>query len=143
MVGGRGAKAKGSDYERALAAYFNKAFNLDAYRTPLSGGGRAEALPDLCGTPGIAVEAKRTERLSLHDFMSQAVKNAGSDLPVVITRRSRQPLEHSYVFMRLNEWAQLYRAFLSQQGYAPSTQPTQTDQDLTRKDDPAPWEEKS
>ena len=76
--------------------------------------------------------------------MQQAVKNCGSDLPVVITRRNKQSLENSYVFMRLHEWMALYRAFLTQQGYAPSSQPQpETDQDLTRKDDPALWHEKS
>lgn len=143
MVSGRGAKQKGDRYERDLAEYFNQECGLSSHRTPLSGGGRKEALADLLGTPGIAIEAKRVEKVNINDFMQQAVKNCGQDLPVVITRRSKQTLENSYVFMRLHEWMALYRAFLSQQGYAPSTQPTETDQDLTRKDDPAPWEEKS
>ena len=143
MVSGRGAKQKGDKYERDLAQYFNQECGLSSHRTPLSGGGRKEALADLLGTPGIAIEAKRVEKVNINDFMQQAVKNCGQDLPVVITRRSKQTLENSYVFMRLHEWMALYRAFLSQQGYAPSTQPTETDQDLTRKDDPAPWEEKS
>ena len=143
MVSGRGAKQKGDKYERDLAEFFNKECGLSSHRTPLSGGGRKEALADLLGTPGIAIEAKRVEKVNINDFMQQAVKNCGGDLPVVITRRSKQTLENSYVFMRLHEWMALYRAFLSQQGYAPSTQPTETDQDLTRKDDPAPWEEKN
>ena len=143
MVSGRGAKQKGDRYERDLAEYFNQECGLSSHRTPLSGGGRKEALADLLGTPGIAIEAKRVEKVNINDFMQQAVRNCGQDLPVVITRRSKQTLENSYVFMRLHEWMALYRAFLSQQGYAPSTQPPETDQDLTRKDDPAPWEEKS
>ena len=143
MVSGRGAKQKGDRYERDLAEYFNQECGLSSHRTPLSGGGRKEALADLLGTPGIAIEAKRVEKVNINDFMQQAVRNCGQDLPVVITRRSKQTLENSYVFMRLHEWMALYRAFLSQQGYAPSTQPTETDQDLTRKDDPAPWDEKS
>lgn len=137
-------KAKGSRYERDLAEYFNEQCGISSHRTPLSGGGRKEALADLCGTPGVAIEAKRTEKININDYMQQAVKNCGSDLPVVITRRNKQSLENSYVFMRLHEWMALYRAFLTQQGYAPSSQPQpETDQDLTRKDDPAPWHEKS
>ena len=143
MVSGRGAKQKGDRYERDLAEYFNQECGLSSHRTPLSGGGRKEALADLLGTPGIAIEAKRVEKVNINDFMQQAVRNCGQDLPVVITRRSKQTLENSYVFMRLHEWMALYRAFLSQQGYAPSTQPTETDQDLTRKDAPAPWDEKN
>ena len=143
MVSGRGAKQKGDKYERDLANYCNEQCGLSSHRTPRSGGGRKEALADLLGTPGIAIEAKRVEKVNINDFMQQAVKNCGQDLPVVITRRSKQTLENSYVFMRLHEWMALYRAFLSQQGYAPSTQPRETDQDLTRKDNHAPWEEKS
>jgi len=143
MVSGRGAKQKGDKYERDLAEYFNAECGLSSHRTPLSGGGRKEALADLLGTPGIAIEAKRVEKVNINEFMQQAVKNCGQDLPVVITRRSKQTLENSYVFMRLHEWMALYRAFLTQQGYTPSNQPPETDQDLTRKDDPAPWEEKS
>jgi len=142
MVSGRGAKQKGDRYERDLAEYFNEECGLSSHRTPLPGGGRKEALADLLGTPGIAIEAKRTEKIAINDYMQQAVKNCGQDLPVVITRRSRQSTENSYVFMRLHEWMHLYRAFLDNQGYAPSTKPTETDQNLTRKEDP-PWGEKS
>lgn len=142
MVSGRGAKAKGDKYERELSAYFNSECGINSHRTPLSGGGRKEALADLLGTPGIAIEAKRTEKVQLADFMTQAVKNCGADLPVVITRKNQQAIEDSYVFMQLKEWMDLYRAFLVQQGYTPSGQPTETDQTTTRKDD-APWDEKN
>lgn len=143
MVSGRGAKAKGDKYERELAEYFNRECGISSHRTPLSGGGRKEALADLLGTPGIAIEAKRTEKVQLADFMTQAVKNCGADLPVVITRKNQQAIEDSYVFMQLKEWMDLYRAFLSQQGYTPSDQPPETDQNTTRKDAPAPWEERN
>jgi len=142
MVSGRGAKQKGDKYERDLAEYFNQECGLSSHRTPLSGGGRKEALADLLGTPGIAIEAKRTEKIAINDYMQQAVKNCGQDLPVVITRRSRQTTENSYVFMRLHEWMHLYRAFLANQGYAPSTPEPETDQ-TPRKEDASPWEEKS
>ena len=141
MVSGRGAKAKGDKYERELATYFNAECGLNSHRTPLSGGGRKEALADLLGTPGIAIEAKRTEKINLADFMAQATKNCGADLPVVITRKNQQSIEDSYVFMQLREWMDLYRAFLTQQGYT-HDQPTETDQTTTRKDD-APWDEKN
>ena len=144
MVAGRGAKQKGDRYERDLAEFFNVECGISSHRTPLSGGGRKEALADLIGTPGIAIEAKRVEKININEFMQQAARNCGNDLPVVITRRNKQSLENSYVFMRLHEWMALYRAFLTQQGYTPSSRPEpETDQDLTRKDDPAPWDEKN
>ena len=135
MVTGRGSKQKGDRYERDLAEYFNEQCGISSHRTPLSGGGRKEALADLIGTPGIAIEAKRVEKINLTEFMTQAVKNCGNDLPVVITRRNKQSLENSYVFMRLHEWMALYRAFLTQQGYGP--RPTEeTDQERDE-----PWHE--
>lgn len=134
MVTGRGSKQKGDRYERDLAEYFNAQCGISSHRTPLSGGGRKEALADLIGTPGIAIEAKRVEKINITEFMQQAVKNCGNDLPVVITRRNKQSLENSYVFMRLHEWMALYRAFLTQQGYGP--RPTEeTDQERE------PWHE--
>jgi hypothetical protein len=135
MVTGRGSKQKGDRYERDLAEYFNEQCGISSHRTPLSGGGRKEALADLIGTPGIAIEAKRVEKINLTEFMQQAVKNCGNDLPVVITRRNKQSMENSYVFMRLHEWMALYRAFLTQQGYGP--RPTEeTDQERDE-----PWHE--
>lgn len=116
-VSGRGAKAKGDAYERELAAYFNNVCGIDCHRTPLSGGGRGEALPDLTGTPGIAIEAKRTERLSVAEWMRQARKNCGLDRPVVINRKSHQPTHDSYVILHLQDFADFYRAWLTHNGY--------------------------
>lgn len=116
-IKGRGAKAKGDQYERDLAAFFNEHVGLSSHRTPLSGGGRGEALPDLTGTPGIAIEAKRTEKFSPTEFMKQAVKNAGLDMPVVINRRSLQSIENSHVLMRLQDFVALYKGWLLHHGF--------------------------
>jgi len=116
-VSGRGAKAKGDQYERELAAFFNEVCGIECHRTPLSGGGRGEALPDITGTPGIAIEAKRHERISLDEWMRQARKNSGLDIPVVINRKSRQPLPDSYVTLHLQDFAALYRGWLQLNGY--------------------------
>jgi hypothetical protein len=110
-------KRKGSKFENELAAYFNEVCGINCHRTPLSGGGRGEALPDITGTPGIAIEAKRHERLSVDTWMQQARKNCGLDRPVVINRKSRQPTHDSYVVLFLQDFADLYRAWLQQQGY--------------------------
>lgn len=117
MVKGRGAKAKGDGYERELATYFNEVCGINCHRTPLSGGGRGEALPDLTGTPGLAIEAKRHERLSVDTWMQQARKNCGFDRPVVINRKSRQPTHDSYVVLHLQDFADLYHGWLAHHGY--------------------------
>lgn len=110
-------KRKGSKFENELAAYFNEVCGIDCHRTPLSGGGRGEALPDLTGTPGLAIEAKRVERLSVDTWMQQARKNCGLDRPVVINRKSRQPTHDSYVVLYLQDFADLYSGWLAHHGY--------------------------
>ena len=117
-VSGRGAKQKGSNFEREVAAYLNdKIEGLDAYRTPLSGmrGGRDVATPDLSNTPYIAAELKRTEIMQPRAWMRQAVEAAGDDMPVVITRQNRQAMDDAFVFMRLGDWVDLYRSHLKEQ----------------------------
>ena len=115
-------KAKGDAYERDLA----KALNTHIFdgeervqRAPLSGGGKvglAAGGADLLGTPDLFVEAKRTERLNVREAMRQAedniVKTASSDMPVVMTRRSREPLLDSLCVVRLKDFLKLYRAYL-------------------------------
>ena len=119
---GRGSKAKGSDYERELAAHFNEALGLSSRRALLSGGGRNEGGADLDGTPLIHVEAKRTERFSPYDAIEQAEatisRNSRPDFPVVIQRKNGVKINDSLVVMRLKDWEQLYAAFLKDKGVA-------------------------
>lgn len=119
MVSGRGAKAKGDNFERQVAAYLNdKIEGLDAYRTPLSGmrGGRETATPDLSNTPGVAIECKRTETISARRWMKQAVEAAGANAPVVITRQNRDSMDDALVIMRLGEWIKFYKAVVREDG---------------------------
>lgn len=113
MVSGRGAKAKGDNFEREIAAYLNdRVEGLDAYRTPLSGmrGGRETATPDISNTPLIAIECKRTETVSARKWMRQAVEAAGGNAPVVITRQNRDSTDDALVIMRLGDWVKFYGA---------------------------------
>jgi len=113
MVSGRGAKAKGDNFEREVAAYLNERVNgRDADRTPLYGlrGGRETATPDLSNTPGVAIECKRTETISARKWMKQAVEAAGDNAPVVITRQNRDTMDDALVIMRLGDWVKFYGA---------------------------------
>ena len=113
MVSGRGAKAKGDNFEREVAAYLNeKIEGFDAFRTPLSGmrGGREVATPDLSNTPGVAIECKRTETIHVRTWMRQAIEAAGDAAPVVITRQNNVKIDDAFVFMRLGDWVEFYRA---------------------------------
>lgn len=127
--GGRRHKAKGDGFERELAEYFNEHLfpNMPfpvVHRTPLSGSfsvHKGVGSADLTGTPILWVEAKRVERLNFHEAMGQATRGTTAagrvDMPVVINRRNRQPLEDSLVTIRLGDFIKLYHAFLDRHGY--------------------------
>lgn len=122
----RGAKAKGDNYERELAKYFNdELFNGQplVFRAPLSGGGRnigGGGQADLNGTPNVWVEAKRTEKFQPYSAMEQAekgIENSGSaEMPVVINRRNQMSTGESLVTMRLSDWINIYYQYLSLNG---------------------------
>ena len=119
-------KSKGDAYERELAAYLNEVvFGEDrCQRAPLSGGGKSGIViaggADLVGTPDVFIEAKRVERLNVRDAMRQAERNiersSTRDVPVVVTRRNREPTGDSLVVMRMKDWNKLYKQFLLYQG---------------------------
>jgi hypothetical protein len=134
-------KGKGDDYERELAEFFNTVLLPDVHRrrefrrAVLSGGGVSDSVFDLTGTEimsagfqyteadrtvrvegchfELGIEAKRTERVNVHEAMAQALRHLtamagrGYDvtrvLPMVVTRRNRQATADSLVVMPL--WA--------------------------------------
>lgn len=132
--GGRRHKAKGDAYERELADFLNRSlFPLShppqIHRTPMSGSFsviKGVGTADLTGTPGLWVEAKRTETCSPHKFLAQAKRGAtayGSvDKPVVITRRNLQSLDESLVMLSLKDFLPFYEAWLRQNTYLPPLQ---------------------
>lgn len=120
---GRSMKAKGDLYERELAAYISEQTGITAGRAPLSGGGKVGLAggADLIGTPGLFVEAKRVERLSFREALSQAElnikKTRSPEAPIVITRRNRESTGDSLVVMRLDSFLEIYRSHLLASGY--------------------------
>lgn len=115
----RGSKSKGDAFERELAAYLTIRLGHDVRRAPLSGGGTIHGLSggaDLSGTPGLHCEVKRVERLSFPDAMAQAerslLKSGAPEIPVVINRRNRQLTGQSYTLLRLDDFLDLYEAWL-------------------------------
>ncbi len=126
---GRGRKAKGDNYERELADYFNAALFPDSptpvvARAPMSGSFstvKGIGGPDLTGTPDVWVEAKRTESPRIHEALAQAKAgvcgNKIGDMPVVITRRSRVPTGESIVALTLDSFIKIYNGYLKNEGY--------------------------
>ena len=83
----RKSRDKGARGERELAALLT-AKGFPARRGVQYQGGTDS--PDVVveGLPGIHFEAKRCERLSLYEALSQAKQDAGDKLPVVCHRRN-------------------------------------------------------
>lgn len=112
---------KGNAYEVELAQFLTEKLSIPVARSPLSGGGLNDIqMADLIGTPEVWVEAKRTETASVYRAMEQAERGISArqspDVPVVITRKNRMTTEKSLVVMRLDDWVDLYRAYLMHTG---------------------------
>lgn len=101
------SRNKGACGERELAAYLrDKGF--DSKRGQQFRGGQDS--PDVIGLPGIHLEVKRTEKLSLYDALDQAVRDAGGNVPVVIHRKNRREW---VAIVRLDDFLGMYGAMPS------------------------------
>lgn len=102
---GKTSRDKGKRGERELAGIL-RGYGYSAGRGRQYRGGADS--PDVAGLPGIHIEVKRTERLSLYDAMAQARADAaGRAMPAVFHRRNDCPW---LVVMTLEDWIALYRA---------------------------------
>lgn len=104
---GRAARNKGADAERELANLIR-----DNYGYPVHRGKVFYGESDLVGLTGIHPEVKRVERLNVHGAMAQAITEADKrkdGLPTVFHRRDR---ESWLVTMRLEDWIDLYGAWI-------------------------------
>jgi hypothetical protein len=69
------------------------------------------------GTPDLHVECKRTEKFQIYAALEQAEKAKDKNtLVTVINRRNKMTTGESLVVMRLDEWLQLYAAYLKEKG---------------------------
>ena len=110
---------KGKVFERELAAYFSSALNLRVFRTSATQQVNNPTCghADLMGLPHLAIEAKRTEALNIRSALRQSITNAAAhEIPVVVTRRNREPTPDAIVALRLADFLTLYRAFLAERG---------------------------
>ena len=80
------SRQKGAAAERELARELRE-YGYDCRRGQQYCGLNGDA--DVVGLPGIHIEAKRTERLSLYDALEQATRDArAEEIPVVFHRRN-------------------------------------------------------
>lgn len=100
------SKQKGARYERDLAAELGD-YGYKCRRSAQYCGNTGQAA-DVVGLPGIHIEAKHQERISIYDWMAQAIHDSGKsgDLPAVFFRKNNCK---TLVCMRLEDWMILYK----------------------------------
>lgn len=105
------SKQKGARFERTLASLF-KEYGYDCRRGQQYCGANGDA--DIVGLPGIWIEAKHQERMSLYDWMEQAKRDSKDtgNLPVVFHKKNRAEI---LVTMQLDTFMEIYREWQSGQ----------------------------
>lgn len=103
---GKASRDKGKRGERELASKLRE-YGYDAHRGVQYKGGADS--PDVTGLPGIHIEVKRTERLSLYDALAQSKHDAGeNEMPVVVHRKN----DCEWVVIQpLKDWIILYQSY--------------------------------
>jgi hypothetical protein len=101
------SREKGARFERQVASYLRGYGYNEARRTAQYCGNTGEAA-DVVGLPGIHIEAKHQEKMSLYDWIAQAKRDAAGSgkLPVVIHKKNNAAI---LVTMELDDWIELYR----------------------------------
>lgn len=83
------SREKGKTGEREAAEYLTNLFKLPVRRGVQFAG--APDSPDVVGLTGLHVEVKRVQRLNLSSAVNQAVRDCGTNVPVVMHRPNRAP----------------------------------------------------
>lgn len=106
------SRDKGARFEREVARLF-KDWGYNAERSAQHCGKTGQA-PDVIGVPGIHIECKHVERMSLYDWYNQAKNDAEAsgtgNLPTVIHKQNNKPI---LVTMEFNDWIRLYNEFIT------------------------------
>lgn len=101
---GKFSKDKGRRGERELASKL-RGYGYDCRRGQQFSGANGDA--DVVGLPGIHLEVKRTERLSLYDAIAQAISDAREgEIPIVAHRKNNSDW---VMIMRLDDFMEIYR----------------------------------
>lgn len=101
---GKMSRDKGKRGERELASKLRE-YGYDTRRGQQYCGANGDA--DVIGLPGIHIECKRTERLSLYDAMAQSKADARKgEMPVVMHRKNNSEW---LVIQPLSDWIEMYK----------------------------------
>ena len=100
------SKQKGARFERLLASRFRD-YGYNARRTAQYCGNTGDA-SDVVGLPGLHIEAKHQERMSLYEWMAQAKRDSEGTgrLPAVFHKKNNAEI---LVTMEFDSFMNLYR----------------------------------
>lgn len=101
---GKREREKGKRGERELARLL-RGYGYDARRGQQYCGTAGDA--DVVGLPGVHIEVKRTEKLSLYDALAQSIADARpGEMPIVVHRRN----DCQWVVIQpLEDWMKIFR----------------------------------
>ncbi len=104
---GQFSRNKGKRGERELAQELRRLGFPEARRSQQYCGSATSA--DVIGVPGLHLEVKRTESLSLYTALDQAIQDSegSSDIPVVVHRRNNKPW---VAILPLDDFAKIYNS---------------------------------
>lgn len=99
------SRDKGARFERELAEILN-GYGFDCRRSVQYSGKAGDA--DVIGLPGIHIEAKHCEKMTLYDWMAQAKRDSSKNgrLPAVFHKKNRAAI---LVTMELDDWIKIYK----------------------------------
>ena len=102
------SRDKGARFERKVAELFRE-WGYPAFRTAQFSGKTGECA-DVEGVPYIHIECKHCERMTLYDWMAQAIRDSKANKeqkpPVVIHKANNKPV---LVTMLWEDWIELYK----------------------------------
>ena len=105
------SRQKGARFERLLASKLRD-HGYDCRRGQQYCGANGDA--DVVGLPGIHIEAKAVERMSLYDWMAQAKHDArDGERPAVVHKKNNAKI---LVTMELDDFMTIYREYEAGRG---------------------------
>jgi hypothetical protein len=109
---GRGARAKGANFERKLAKIITDATSVEARRGLAQTRGGGAEVSDV-EMPLVHIEAKRHKRCNIKAALEQAINDcqANGKIPVAVTKDDRKEI---LVTMRLDDWLPFLNLYIEE-----------------------------
>ena len=121
---GRGARAKGANFERELAKIISDATPLEARRGLAQTRGGGAEVSDV-EMPLVHIEAKRHKRCNIKAALEQAINDceANGKIPVAVTKDDRKEI---LVTMRFTDWLHFLNSYIETNAQDSSEKPETT-----------------